>query len=60
MLTDDQYGRRRQDGYTAGHIDFFSSLHLSFETDKFLFSHAGLKPECLWANKKREIALDQG
>jgi serine/threonine protein phosphatase 1 len=35
------------------HIDFFSSLHLFYETDKFIFVHAGLKPGVPLAQQKQ-------
>jgi serine/threonine protein phosphatase 1 len=39
------------------HIDFFSSLHLFYETDKFIFVHAGLKPGVELAQQKKRDLL---
>jgi serine/threonine protein phosphatase 1 len=39
------------------HIDFFSSLHLFYETDKFIFVHAGLKPGVPLAQQKKSDLL---
>jgi serine/threonine protein phosphatase 1 len=39
------------------HIDFFSSLHLFYETEKFIFVHAGLKPGVVLAQQKQRDLL---
>ena len=30
------------------HMEFFKSLRLFYETEEFIFVHAGLRPGCLW------------
>jgi len=50
---------RRSDSFPipAEHIDFFKSLRLYYETEAYIFVHAGLRPKIPLASQKTEDLL---
>jgi serine/threonine protein phosphatase 1 len=49
----------RTDGYPipTGHMEFFKSLRLYYETESYIFVHAGLRPKVPLASQKPEDLL---
>lgn len=52
-----EYGDRLNRRLPPGHWDFYDSLRLFYETDDYIFVHAGLKPGVALSNQQEEDLL---